>query len=164
MQPSVKREPIEPENIPPAKHPKLSDGSNLTNLDYPQQSHSSHSSHLISLNQQSSSSSVALNVPTEPIDMHDQEKQKLERKRERNRQAATKCRHRKLERIQQLEDHVRDLTAKNQNLKTERNSLKQQLDELHDQIESQPRLRDYLQSLTPDLNLNHANGFQYKPC
>merc|ERR1712165_211536 len=41
-----------------------------------------------------------------PIDMETQEKIKLERKRLRNRQAAAKCRKRKLERISQLDDRV----------------------------------------------------------
>merc|ERR1739848_875003 len=41
-----------------------------------------------------------------PIDMETQEKIKLERKRLRNRQAAAKCRKRKLERISLLDDRV----------------------------------------------------------
>merc|ERR1719436_2258709 len=41
-----------------------------------------------------------------PIDMETQEKIKLERKRLRNRQAAAKCRKRKLERISQLDERV----------------------------------------------------------
>merc|ERR1719266_2282597 len=41
-----------------------------------------------------------------PIDMENQEAIKLERKRQRNRLAASKCRKRKLERISQLDDRV----------------------------------------------------------
>merc|ERR1711950_113168 len=41
-----------------------------------------------------------------PIDMETQEKIKLDRKRQRNRLAASKCRKRKLERISQLDDRV----------------------------------------------------------
>uniref|UniRef100_A0A7E4WBW1 BZIP domain-containing protein n=1 Tax=Panagrellus redivivus TaxID=6233 RepID=A0A7E4WBW1_PANRE len=40
------------------------------------------------------------------LDMTDQERKKLERKRARNRMAASKCRQRKIERIQQLEGEV----------------------------------------------------------
>ncbi len=48
-----------------------------------------------------------------PIDMKDQEKIKLERKRMRNRLAASKCRKRKLERIAQLDDKVKELKGEN---------------------------------------------------
>merc|ERR1711992_377467 len=48
-----------------------------------------------------------------PIDMETQEKIKLERKRLRNRQAAAKCRKRKLERISQLDERVAQLKTEN---------------------------------------------------
>merc|ERR1711944_243823 len=48
-----------------------------------------------------------------PINMESQEKIKLERKRMRNRLAASKCRKRKLERISQLELKVKDLKGEN---------------------------------------------------
>jgi len=51
-----------------------------------------------------------------PIDMVSQEKIKLERKRQRNRLAASKCRKRKLERIGQLELKVKDLKGENSEL------------------------------------------------
>ena len=51
-----------------------------------------------------------------PIDMESQEKIKLERKRLRNRQAAAKCRKRKLERISQLDDRVQQLKTENSDL------------------------------------------------
>merc|ERR1712044_78073 len=51
-----------------------------------------------------------------PIDMVSQEKIKLERKRQRNRLAASKCRKRKLERISQLELKVKDLKGENSEL------------------------------------------------
>lgn len=51
-----------------------------------------------------------------PIDMADQEKIKLERKRQRNRVAASKCRKRKLERISKLEDRVKMLKGENTDL------------------------------------------------
>lgn len=154
----VKREPVDTcENIPPVTSADLSDGTTLTNLDYT--TVQSHHNPLMSMN--TGLQTGGNNVPTEPINMDHQEKAKLERKRERNRQAASKCRHRKMERITQLEEHVRDLTHKNQDLKSERNNLKQQLDELHHQIDSQPRLRDHIQHITADhtLNLNHVNAY-----
>merc|ERR1719170_108701 len=51
-----------------------------------------------------------------PIDMETQEKIKLERKRLRNRQAAAKCRKRKLERISLLDDRVAQLKTENSDL------------------------------------------------
>merc|ERR1712066_911589 len=51
-----------------------------------------------------------------PINMVSQEKIKLERKRQRNRLAASKCRKRKLERISHLELKVRDLKGENAEL------------------------------------------------
>jgi len=51
-----------------------------------------------------------------PINMESQEKIKLERKRMRNRMAASKCRKRKLERISQLELKVKDLKGENNEL------------------------------------------------
>merc|ERR1711992_488586 len=48
-----------------------------------------------------------------PIDMETQEKIKLERKRLRNRQAAAKCRKRKLERISLLDERVAQLKTEN---------------------------------------------------
>merc|ERR1712141_903436 len=51
-----------------------------------------------------------------PIDMETQEKIKLERKRLRNRQAAAKCRKRKLERISLLDDRVAQLKTENTDL------------------------------------------------
>merc|ERR1739844_332923 len=51
-----------------------------------------------------------------PIDMETQEKIKLERKRLRNRQAAAKCRKRKLERISLLDARVAQLKTENTDL------------------------------------------------
>lgn len=51
-----------------------------------------------------------------PINMESQEKIKLERKRLRNRQAAAKCRKRKLERISLLDDRVAQLKTENSDL------------------------------------------------
>lgn len=54
--------------------------------------------------------------PMSPVDMEHQERIKLERKRMRNRLAASKCRSRKLERISKLEDKVKLLKAENTDL------------------------------------------------
>jgi len=51
-----------------------------------------------------------------PIDMESQERIKLERKRMRNRLAASKCRKRKLERISQLDERVAALKNENADL------------------------------------------------
>jgi len=51
-----------------------------------------------------------------PIDMETQEKIKLDRKRMRNRLAASKCRKRKLERISQLDERVAALKNENADL------------------------------------------------
>jgi len=51
-----------------------------------------------------------------PIDMDDQERIKLERKRMRNRVAASKCRKRKLEKISLLDDRVQQLKTENADL------------------------------------------------
>jgi hypothetical protein len=51
-----------------------------------------------------------------PLNMQDQEKSKLERKRQRNRLAASKCRKRKLERISQLDKKVNELKGENSDL------------------------------------------------
>lgn len=51
-----------------------------------------------------------------PINLESQEKIKLERKRMRNRMAASKCRKRKLERISQLDTKVSDLKGENAEL------------------------------------------------
>merc|ERR1711963_1241289 len=51
-----------------------------------------------------------------PIDMETQEKIKLDRNRQRNRLAASKCRKRKLERISQLDDRVSALKNENADL------------------------------------------------
>ena len=52
-----------------------------------------------------------------PINMVDQERIKLERKRYRNRIAASKCRQRKLERISKLQERVSKLANKNEDLR-----------------------------------------------
>lgn len=69
-----------------------------------------------------------------PIDMEDQERIKLERKRQRNRIAASKCRKRKLERIARLEDKVRVLKNDNSELAMVVVKLRQQVCSLKEQV------------------------------
>ena len=69
-----------------------------------------------------------------PIDMQDQEAIKLERKRMRNRIAASKCRKRKLEKIARLEDKVRHIRGENGELS-----------------KAIGRLKDHVMSLKKDL-------------
>lgn len=72
--------------------------------------------------------------PMSPIDMETQEKIKLERKRQRNRVAASKCRRRKLERISRLEEKVKLLKGENTELSTVVNKLKEHVCHLKEQV------------------------------
>lgn len=78
--------------------------------------------------------SLGVTPPLSPIDMEDQERIKLERKRLRNRIAASKCRRRKLERIAKLEDKVRDLKNQNSELGVVANTLRDQICVLKQQV------------------------------
>ncbi|XP_018323897.1 transcription factor AP-1-like [Agrilus planipennis] len=72
--------------------------------------------------------------PMSPVDMEAQERIKLERKRQRNRLAASKCRTRKLERISRLEDKVKHLKAENADLTSLLNQLKQHVTNLKQEV------------------------------
>lgn len=65
-----------------------------------------------------------------PIDPDLQERIKLERKRARNRIAATKCRRRKIEKINELEGRVREVTEHNQSLAQRVSSLRAEVTRL----------------------------------
>ncbi|XP_054478816.1 transcription factor Jun-like [Anoplopoma fimbria] len=65
--------------------------------------------------------------PLSPINMENQERIKAERKRMRNRVAASKCRKRKLERISRLEDRVKNLKTQNTELVSSANVLRDEL-------------------------------------
>lgn len=69
-----------------------------------------------------------------PIDMDDQERQKLERKRMRNRVAASKCRKRKLERISQLDQRVQQLKGENGELSGMVRKLKESICNLKQEV------------------------------
>lgn len=68
---------------------------------------------------------ISSTPPLSPVDMEYQERMKLERKRQRNRLAASKCRSRKLERISKLEDKVKNLKQENNELGSVLNQLKE---------------------------------------
>nr|XP_029508499.1 transcription factor jun-B-like isoform X1 [Oncorhynchus nerka] len=69
-----------------------------------------------------------------PIDMENQERIKAERKRLRNRLAATKCRKRKLERISRLEDKVKILKTDNAGLSSTASVLREQVAQLKQKV------------------------------
>lgn len=72
--------------------------------------------------------------PISPINMGDQERIKVERKRSRNRVAARKCRYRKLERISRLEERVQELTGQKNDLASSATQLREQVARLKQQI------------------------------
>ncbi|KAM6967093.1 junB proto-oncogene, AP-1 transcription factor subunit b [Tautogolabrus adspersus] len=72
--------------------------------------------------------------PMSPIDMDNQERIKAERKRLRNRLAATKCRRRKLERIARLEDKVKGLKNDNLGLSNTASVLRDQVAQLKQKV------------------------------
>lgn len=72
--------------------------------------------------------------PLSPINMECQERIKLERKRLRNRIAASKCRRRKLERISRLEEKVRLLKGENVELQNVVNRLRDQVCSLKQEV------------------------------
>ncbi|XP_028455337.1 junB proto-oncogene, AP-1 transcription factor subunit b [Perca flavescens] len=72
--------------------------------------------------------------PMSPIDLETQERIKAERKRLRNRLAATKCRRRKLERIARLEDKVKGLKNDNAGLSSTASVLRDQVAQLKQKV------------------------------
>lgn len=72
--------------------------------------------------------------PVSPLDMECQEKIKLERKRYRNRVAASKCRKRKLERIALLEGKVKMLKSENAELSQSVSSLRERVYRLKQEL------------------------------
>ncbi|CAG9563734.1 unnamed protein product [Danaus chrysippus] len=78
--------------------------------------------------------SASSSPPLSPIDMDTQERIKLERKRQRNRVAASKCRRRKLERISKLEEKVKLLKGENVELAQMVVKLKDHVSRLKQQV------------------------------
>lgn len=74
------------------------------------------------------------NSSLQPIDLEMQEMVKRERKKQRNRVASSKCRKRKLEKEAVLETTVKDLRARNVELSTLANALKQQICDLKQKV------------------------------
>ncbi|KAM4750214.1 transcription factor JunB-like [Anableps anableps] len=72
--------------------------------------------------------------PMSPIDLESQERIKAERKRLRNRLAASKCRRRKLERIARLEDKVKVLKTDNAGLSNTASLLREQVAQLKQKV------------------------------
>uniref|UniRef100_A0A1A8MT52 Transcription factor JunB n=1 Tax=Nothobranchius pienaari TaxID=704102 RepID=A0A1A8MT52_9TELE len=72
--------------------------------------------------------------PMSPIDLETQERIKAERKRLRNRLAATKCRKRKLERIARLEEKVKVLKNDNAGLSSTASVLRDQVAQLKQKV------------------------------
>ncbi|XP_037545371.1 junB proto-oncogene, AP-1 transcription factor subunit b [Nematolebias whitei] len=72
--------------------------------------------------------------PMSPIDLETQERIKAERKRLRNRLAATKCRKRKLERIARLEEKVKVLKNDNAGLSNTASVLRDQVAQLKQKV------------------------------
>jgi len=72
--------------------------------------------------------------PLSPINMESQERIKAERKRLRNRVAASKCRRRKLERISRLEDKVKELKEQNTQLSDVATKLRDQVCQLKQSV------------------------------
>ncbi|KAF7660470.1 hypothetical protein LDENG_00281670 [Lucifuga dentata] len=72
--------------------------------------------------------------PMSPIDLENQERIKAERKRLRNRVAASKCRRRKLERISRLEDKVKVLKTDNAGLSNTASLLREQVAQLKQKV------------------------------
>jgi len=72
--------------------------------------------------------------PLPPIDLELQEAVKSERKRQRNRMAASKCRRRKLEKEAELEKKVSELKATNSDLQNEALELRKQICLLKEQV------------------------------
>ncbi|PIC45486.1 hypothetical protein B9Z55_005487 [Caenorhabditis nigoni] len=69
------------------------------------------------------------------MSMDDQEKKKLERKRARNRQAASKCRQKKMDRIKELEDQVLHEKHRGQRLDAELVELNRALANFRQMVE-----------------------------
>ncbi|CAI5440640.1 unnamed protein product [Caenorhabditis angaria] len=68
------------------------------------------------------------------MSMDDQERKKLDRKRARNRQAATKCRQKKMDRIRELEEQVSSEKARSARLNNELSQLQSVLNAYRDAV------------------------------
>lgn len=121
-----------------SQEPSNFHGATYTNLEPPgsvQSTESSMSQGLMQIKDEPQTvPSGSSTPPMSPINMESQEKIKLERKRQRNRVAASKCRRRKLERISRLEDKVKLLKGENTELSTMVHRLKESVCRLKEQV------------------------------
>jgi len=92
--------------------------------------------HVIIKEEPSDSQIVPTMSEMNPIDMASQERIKLERKRQRNRVAASKCRKRKLERIAKLEEKVKQIKNENAELNAVADRLRDSVARLRAEIAS----------------------------
>lgn len=105
------------------------------------------------------SSSESIEIPshilsmgsTHPIDMDQQAKMKLERKRLRNRIAASKCRKRKLEKISRLEDRVKLIRGENSGLTHSVQTLRDQVMRLKQDVIDHSKYGCILQNDNPKI-------------
>ena len=72
--------------------------------------------------------------PPSPVDLETQERIKAERKKLRNRVAASRCRQRKLERISRLEEKVKVLKTQNSDLASTASMLREQVAQLKQKV------------------------------
>lgn len=93
-----------------------------------------------SQNGNSSNSNLPAGMSVSPMDPRSQERMKLERKRARNRVAATKCRRRKIEKITNLDDKVKELVKQNDEIEDKINICKQDVARLR-QLVKEHQLR-----------------------
>lgn len=96
----------------------------------------------------STSSSSNLDSSFSPINLDKQETMKLEKKRERNREAARKCRTRKLEKIATLEIQVKNLTETNEMEKAKTDKLREEINTIRLKLEQHKKVHNC------DLKLN----------
>jgi len=94
------------------------------------------------------SSSSNLDTSFSPINFDKQETLKLEKKRERNREAARKCRTRKLEKIATLEIQVKNLTETNEAEKAKTDKLREEINIIRVKLEQHKKIHNC------DLKLN----------
>jgi len=87
---------------------------------------------------------------TQPAPISDLDRFKLEKKRERNRIAASKCRQRKLERISDLESQVAQLKEENDNFKRLSDRLNTDIRQLKNQIDSHLRRGCHVEGIPLD--------------
>ena len=89
-----------------------------------------------------------------PADMKTQEQMKVERKKARNRIAASKCRMRRLQRESELQSKVRLLKDHNQELNSEVSELKEQINNLK---------RALVQHMQGGCQVNVPEGYSLSP-